>query len=301
MTRVLSLLLVLLTSSLATAQEFKLEISASFPKQGQIVFPVFLGYDPVAVDSLEYQSRAWKEERTYPAPIGKVSIFEQPYPENTQGRDLAFRDPGALYGRQFLELTKMDIRKKPMLDSFLMRWVLFVDPANEVAEPDDRVILTWDRNRIPSDVRHLILAYRNLETIVDMKTTNTATIWGDSLKENGGSQNLEIMLYNNMDIPPKAGVREAKGSELRLSAYPNPAISHSKILLELKKTEYVMLSIYDIQGKEIMTHSFIGDMGVNEISIDREQLGLASGTYFVRVLVGSGSDQLLKTTSIRLQ
>lgn len=302
MTRVLALLLVLLTSSLAAAQEFKLEITATFPKQGQIVFPVFLGYDLFAVDSLEYASRAWKEERTFPDPIGEISIFEQPYPENTQGRDLAFRDPGELYGRQLLELTKMDIREKPRLDSFMMRWVLFVDPSNDVAEPDDRVVLIWDRNRIPTDVRHVILAYRNLETIVDMKTTNTATIWADSLRENGGSQNLEIMLYNNMDIPPRnLDVREARENELRLTAYPNPAVSHSKILLELKQTEFVTLSIYDVQGREIMTHSFIGDMGVNEIAVDRERLGLLSGTYFIRVLVGSGSEQLLKTTSIRLQ
>ncbi len=306
MTRVLLLLLVLLSSSLAsslaTAQEFKLEISASFPKPGQIVFPVFLGYDPIAEDSLEYPNRAWKEERTFQAPIGKISIFEQPYPENPQGRDLAFRDPGALYGKQMLELTKMDIRKKPILDSFMMRWILYVDPSNESVEPDDRVVLTWDRNRIPSIVRYLIMSYRNEETIIDMKTANTVTIWADSLQVNGGSLNIGITAYYNMDLPVgNMSVDDARANAISLRTYPNPAISHSKILLELQRTEHVTLAIYDVQGREIMTHSFMGMMGMNEISVDREQLGLSSGVYFVRAMIGSGSDQVLKTTSIRLQ
>lgn len=302
MTRVLVLLLVLLTSSLASAQEFKLEISATFPKEGQIVFPVFLGYDPIAVDSLEYATRAWKEERTFQAPIGKISIFEQPYPENPQGRDLAFRDPGVLYGKQWLELTKMDIREKPELDSFSMRWILYVDPSNESVEPDDRVVLNWDRNQIPTIVRHLVMRYRNEETIVDMKTANSVTLWADSLQENGGSLNINITAYYNMDIPAgNSGVSDAHANEISLRAYPNPAISHSKILLELNQTEYVTLAIYDVQGREIVSHSFMGMAGMNEIAIDRELLGLSSGVYFVRALVGSGSDQVLKTTSIRLQ
>lgn len=302
MTRVLALLLVLLTSSLASAQEFKLEITATFPKPGQIVFPVFLGYDPIAEDSLEYKTKAWKEERTFQDPIGKISIFEQPYPENPQGRDFAFRDPGALYGRQMLEMTKMDIRKKPTLDSFMMRWVLYIDASNETVEDDDRVNLTWDRNQIPSDVRHLVMRYRNEETIVDMKTTNAVTVWTDSLQNNGGSLNVGITAYVNMDIPTgTSSVGQSRANEISLRAYPNPAIAHSKILLELAQTEYVTLSIYDVQGREIMTHSFVGDMGMNEIAIDREQLGLASGVYFVRAMIGTGSDQVLKTTSIRLQ
>jgi hypothetical protein len=302
MTRVLALLLVLLTSSLASAQEFKLEITATFPKPGQIVFPVFLGYDPIAEDSLEYKTKAWKEERTFQDPIGKISIFEQPYPENPQGRDFAFRDPGALYGRQMLEMTKMDIRKKPTLDSFMMRWVLYIDASNETVEDDDRVNLTWDRNQIPSDVRHLVMRYRNEETIVDMKTTNAVTVWTDSLQNNGGSLNVGITAYVNMDIPTgTSSVGQSRANEISLRAYPNPAIAHSKILLELAQTEYVTLSIYDVQGREIMTHSFVGDMGMNEIAIDREQLGLAGGVYFVRAMIGTGSDQVLKTTSIRLQ
>ena len=305
MTRVLVLLLVLLTSSIASApafaQEFKLEISATFPKPGQIVFPVFLGYDPIAVDSLEYPTRAWKEERTFQAPIGKISIFEQPYPENPQGRDLAFRDPGDLYGRQMLELTKMDIRQKPTIDSFMMRWILYVDPSNESVEPDDRVVLNWDRNRIPTDIRYLMMRYRNEETIVDIKTTNSVTIWADSLQENGGSLNINITAYYNMEIPAGTMSVNDRANAIALRAYPNPAISHSKILLELKQTEYVTLAIYDVQGREVMSHSFMGMMGMNEISVDREQLGLSSGVYFVRAMIGSGSDQVLKTTSIRLQ
>jgi hypothetical protein len=302
MTRVLVLLLILLTSSIASAQEFKLEITATFPKPGQIVFPVFLGYDPIAEDSLEYKTKAWRESRTFPDPIGTISIFEQPYPENPQGRDFAFRDPGALYGKQLLEMTKMDIRKKPVLDSFMVRWVLYIDASSESVETDDRVNLTWDRNKIPSDVRHLVMRYRNEETIVDMKATNSITVWTDSLQENGGSLNVGITAYVNMDIPVgNLGVGEGRANDVSLRAYPNPAISHSKILLELKQSEYVTLSIYDVQGREIMTHSFVGDMGMNEIAIDREQLGLASGVYFVRAMIGSGSDQVLKKTSIRLQ
>jgi hypothetical protein len=313
MTRVLVLLLVLLTSSIASApafaQEFKLEIIANNKTppsaEYQWVFPVFLGYDVAAGDTLENKTKAWKEERTAPDPIGKVILFEQAAPENTEGRELAFRDPfypDTLFAEDSLELTKMDIRFKPATDTFMMKWRLFVDPENGLGPNEDKMVLTWDRNKIPAQVRHMIMSYIDGEQIVDMKNTGSVTIWGDSLAEHDGFQNIKeviITLYHNLDI--KADVNYDRANVISLRAYPNPAISHSKILLELKQTEFVSLAIYDVQGREVMSHSFMGMMGMNEISLDRKQLGLSSGVYFVRAMVGSGSDQVLKTTSIRLQ
>jgi hypothetical protein len=310
MTRVLLLLLVLLTTSLATAQEFKLEIKGNNPTnpgpEMQLVTSVFLGYDPIALDHLEWQDRNWIERRSYPV-IGEVPLFEQAALENDRGRDLAFRDPGVVNINDTAwqsvfraDLSKMDIRYKPATDSFMLKWVLFVDPTNEEASPDDKMTLSWDRNQIPSIVKHLILAYRNSEKIIDMKDVSSVVIWGDSLQSRG-SQNLLVTLYYNMDIPAGNMSVDDRASTISMRAYPNPAISHSKILLELQQTEYVSLAIYDVQGREVMTHSFMGMMGMNEISIDRDQLGLSSGVYFVRAMIGTGSDQVLKTTSIRLQ
>jgi hypothetical protein len=310
MTRVLVLLLVLLSSSLASAQEFKLEIKGNNPAnpgpEMQLVTSVFLGFDPIAADSLEFKTRSWIERRNYPV-IGEVPIFEQPALENDRGRDLAFRDPGVVnaadttWQRAFrADLSKMDIRFKPVTDSFMMKWVLFVDPTNEEPSPDDKMTLSWDRNQIPTLANHLVLSYRNGEKIVDMKDVSSVVIWGDSLQRRG-SQNLLVTLYYKMEIPDNSGVNDARASEISLRAYPNPAVSHSKLLLDLKQSEYVTISIYDVQGREIMTTSFIGDMGRNELAIDRDRLGLASGTYFVRAMIGTGNDQVLKTTSIRIQ
>jgi len=309
MTRVLALLLVLLSASTALSQELKLEITPNNPAnptpEFQVVPSVFLGYDPIASDTLEYGDRAWIERRTYPV-IGQIPIFEQGWLENDRGRDLAFRDPGSAniadttWQRNFrADLSKMDIRQKPVADSFTMKWILFVDPSGETPHPDDKMTLNWDRNQIPPIVRHVILAYRNGETIIDMKSANSVVIWGDSLRENGGSQNLSITLYYNQGIT--AGIEERGSNSIRLSAYPNPAISHSKILLQLDQAEYVTLGIFDVQGREVMSQTFVGSMGMNELEIDRAQLGLASGVYFVRATIGTGADQIIKTTSIRIQ
>lgn len=309
MTRVLLLLLVLITTSLASAQEFKLEINGNNPTnpgpEMQLVTAVFLGYDPVASDELEWQDRAWIERRTYPV-IGQIPIFEQGVLENDRGRDLAFRDPSVFNLADTTwqtvyraDLSKMDIRRKPVADSFAMKWVLFVDPSNETATPSDKMTLSWDKNQIPSIVKHLIMSYKNGRQIIDMKTSNSIVLFGDSLRANGGSQNVGITLYYNQGIP--AGVRYAEAGRARLSAYPNPAIAHSKLMLELTSTEYVVIAIYDVQGREVMSRTFQAHQGMNEITVDRRELGLASGTYIVRALIGSGAEQVMQTASLRLQ
>jgi hypothetical protein len=71
----------------------------------------------------------------------------------------------------------------------------------------------------------------------------------------------------------------------RLRAYPNPVRERATIELALKERQDVRLAVYDVLGRQVGTvHD--GPLPAQEterVSLNAFQLGLSSGTYFLRV------------------
>ncbi len=71
--------------------------------------------------------------------------------------------------------------------------------------------------------------------------------------------------------------------------YPNPFNPKSKIKFQISKTSYVILSVYDISGREVATlvNERLGT-GTYDVSFDGS--GLSGGVYFYKLTVGNFSE-----------
>lgn len=304
MKRLLLLLLLSAAAPIASnAQEFELKISASYPDGAQFMFPVFFGYDIAATDSLQEKDVRWREYYEL-VPKDTVKLYEQDWPLNTEGPDLLFNNPGKgvyHYNDTTAQIhSKIDIRKKPDSSSFELLYRLFVDPP-ETGE--ERVTLLWDRSQIPGIIRHIILAYQNGKTIVDMTQADNVTIYRDSLIRNGSIQEhlkLRLTLYYNRDLPLMS-VEEFAASSIRMSAFPNPAVNQSAVVLNLAQPAQISFSVYDVQGREILQQSTFGQAGSNHFNVDRQALGVAAGTYLVRARIEMGTRVEHRSLQLSLQ
>lgn len=298
MNRLLSLLLLLLLTSTAHAQEFKLKINAQLPKQSSfIILPVFLGYDAAAADSIQEMDPRWKQR--IPFLDDSLSLYEQDNFINN-GTNLLFRDPDSLFGSNYRNqdstlhldsniLSRVDIRNKPDSTSFEMRWSLWVSSAlpDQSIKIDDRMQLTWNPASIPEQVTHLYLSYENGDRILDMKNASSVVIWDDSMFNHrltlDGYQNLSITLFYNRE---PLGVEFVQYPGIRMRVYPNPAVTHATVSLDLAEITPIVVDVLDVRGTQLYSRTTLGTYGRNELTLSKEELGCGAGTYFVRVRVG---------------
>jgi hypothetical protein len=108
-------------------------------------------------------------------------------------------------------------------------------------------------------------------------TTNTGT--------NGS---VELGVQQPYEISIVTGLEEAKGSNLSVSAYPNPTADY--LTLEVKYFELSNLSfqLYDINGKLLQSEKITG----NQTSIVMSNL--VPATYFVKVVQNNKEEKTIK-------
>jgi len=78
-----------------------------------------------------------------------------------------------------------------------------------------------------------------------------------------------------------------------LALYPNPTQNGANILVSLKQQADINLSVYDISGKEILSKRTTASAGLNNFSLETNNLN--NGLYFVKINDGKNelSQQLL--------
>jgi len=71
----------------------------------------------------------------------------------------------------------------------------------------------------------------------------------------------------------------------RLSAYPNPIRKRATVELAVKERQEVTVQVYDVLGRAVTTlhEGSMRAQDTKRLSLDASELGLSSGTYFVRV------------------
>lgn len=80
--------------------------------------------------------------------------------------------------------------------------------------------------------------------------------------------------------------------------YPNPFYSLATIPFQLVLGGYIRLELYDADGK--LLHTLIDQCmmaGAHKVSVDKEALGLSSGSYVYQLIFG-GIDGGLKKSKV---
>lgn len=117
-------------------------------------------------------------------------------------------------------------------------------------------------------------------TIVYPNRHIRATTHGNGVYERSLVPNPLVGVVKNTEVP----------QEFKLyQNYPNPFNPSSKIKYQLAKSEYILISVYDITGKTVKTLvNEKQNAGTYEVKIDAS--GLSSGVYFYRLTAGSFTD-----------
>ncbi len=85
------------------------------------------------------------------------------------------------------------------------------------------------------------------------------------------------------DVPESPSDIEQPTSFSLLALYPNP-FNHQIILeLEIQQAEAISITLYNLLGESIYQRQPSIEMGFNRLSLNMEEIGLASGTYFITI------------------
>lgn len=233
---------------------------------------VVFGYDPAASDSMKYNKETWFWDEF---PGG-----EQEYPSGQPG-DLDFRMAGYYINRPELQGGgPIDIRKKPLLDSFILKYEMDLQLLNGTTNAR----IEWNPQLIPAKINRITLAsYHFPHTLrLDMKTQSSFIF---PLKDSGESlySSMILTLYYNTVELEKAAVKSAEALPDELTIYPNPLDSRSKLHFLMNEDSRVTLSIYDITGKKILDRVVDAFSGDNSLDLRRNELSSHAGVYLLRL------------------
>lgn len=107
------------------------------------------------------------------------------------------------------------------------------------------------------------------------------------LYKEGGS----TFYLDNVHVGFTSGISESYlAKAINFSVQPNPFTQSTSVSYKLDKAEQVTLIVYDVLGKEVgKIFSGIQNPGEQNLSIDRHQLGLGNGMYFIKLSIGNSS------------
>src|SRR2546430_417678 len=187
---VLSLSLVLCSICNAQLPEFSLHVKLFINNDSART--VIFGYDPAASDSMVYRRETWFSDEFYGG--------EQLYPPSQTG-DLDFRMSGYYVDRPELGIAgsdggPIDIRKKPALDSFTLKYGIEFHPIHGTTNAR----IQWDPQAIPAIIKHITVASNFFPHTIrfDMKTISSFVF---PLKDSGEDlyANMIVTLYYNKE------------------------------------------------------------------------------------------------------
>jgi hypothetical protein len=263
------------------AQEFKLTVVFMGTK---VTMPVTFGYDLAASDSMT--DTQWGE--TQPPP------FIQP-------GDLAARMRNFTLGRTYLSADgndggPVDIRRKPTQDNFVLQYEMY-DTKWDNGYPDP-VSLLWDNANIPAIIKHIYLSSEdngNHKIRLDMRTVSRF----DMPDSNPAYSNILITLLYNRETMAVHSNDNNVGD--RMTIFPNPMDSRSKLHFILPGESRVMLAAYDITGRKVFEKPINAIAGENTIELTKNDFFAQLGIYLLRLTGSESSNALEKTTTIVVQ
>ena len=90
---------------------------------------------------------------------------------------------------------------------------------------------------------------------------------------------------NNFTTPPALTSGSSSGAEIQqqtdFNFYPNPATKNVNVFLNASKQTSYSISIYDLQGRKLITQAGAASAGDNNFTLDVH--ALSQGTYFVKI------------------
>ncbi len=117
--------------------------------------------------------------------------------------------------------------------------------------------------------------------------TNTAVIMVNSNDADESSYDFMIQGKGLMDV----GIQSIAKSVSFVSLYPNPAKDEATLKLNLENNTHVVVTVFDIQGKVVMT-SLEKDLEKGEKEILLNTSSLKNGEYFVQINAGKNTNKI---------
>lgn len=102
-----------------------------------------------------------------------------------------------------------------------------------------------------------------------------------------GGNNLYL---DAMTVGVKSGLTDITAKDVNFNIAPNPFNATADIYYELNESNVVDIKLFDIVGKEVATlQKGKQESGKHMVTINRSELGLQSGMYFVKTSIGNSS------------
>jgi len=118
-------------------------------------------------------------------------------------------------------------------------------------------------------------------------TTNIPAQSNIRFKITFNAQGGNNFYLDNLMVGMSTGLKDIKAEQLYFSSFPNPFEATSTIQFNNPERSSTDIRLFDMLGKEIsVIHNGVLDQGIQKFTIDRNALGLNSGVYFVRLVVG---------------
>ena len=255
--------IVTLTAIEAHAQEFSLHLYYFINGGGTAFRTVVFGYDTAATDGFD---RVKWFDTEFPG-------GEQEYPLDSFG-DNDCRMSGRIINRpDFGDGGPIDIRKKPALDSFELKFEIDI-----IARGTASARLEWNKSLIPPIIKHIFLSSGIFPSKIRLDMTKQSQ-FDIPVKDSATLYDRMVLrvLYNQEEL----GVKNAEISLEHTVIYPTIHHTGEREYLWLETTHQVQTVITDMMGRQIYSTTFHGNPGVNELSLS--QTLLPSGMYVVEV------------------
>jgi len=127
--------------------------------------------------------------------------------------------------------------------------------------------------------------WRN-ESIVGSSVGSGANLGSVRFKITFTFQGGNNFYIDNLALGVTSSLNEITAKDIRFSVMPNPFNTTSTVQYELSSNQQIVIKLYDVVGKEIATLTNEKQLaGKHELTIDRNQLGLKSGLYFIKTSV----------------
>lgn len=95
---------------------------------------------------------------------------------------------------------------------------------------------------------------------------------------------------DGLQVGVRSGVSELTAKDINFNVMPNPFNASAKLTYELAQKQQVSIKLYDIVGKEVGTlQEGSQASGNHEVTINRDELGLKNGLYFIKTTIDGSS------------
>jgi hypothetical protein len=172
-------------------------------------------------------------------------------------------------------------------------WLVKIQPLNSERSYLSEVITSLAYTLKPFDRNEAANMWYNFSLIFD-DSADVAFAW-DNIKQIRKFQKLipeDSTPFHVLTFPlaPLAGVKpqhKTTSSNIELSLVPNPATTSSYINVELPKSKYLTISLYDLLGRRIrQIASDYFEAGSHSLSFDVHDL--SPGSYYIRLECPTG-------------